>query len=271
MLFLILLKHFSNIKMEKYFESISRNTSKIKGSSTNTTMNLISSFNGFGISQVKSFMERKQVTCLDLRTVMVEAGEKVMKSLPNDFITADEKFNLVANAVIEAIENIYENPMVILIDYKGISELYQLTIIVLMLKEKVKNINWYHLNFDTEAMFKLLYEEQKSRASHNLPERLITLLPVFYKKRDKNIKHSILISKKDIKHKLTYFKKWFENEQSLDSSITNLFNQFEPDNTNSNNIYIHFHINSESFVKYIDINGSDIDNFDDIFSNIDIT
>ena len=257
--------------MEKYFESILHNTQKIKGSSTNATMNLISSFNGFGISQVKSFMERKRVTCLDLRTFMVEAGEKVMKTLPNDFITTDEKFGLVADTVIESIENIYENPMVILVDYDGISELYQLTTIILMLKEKVKNINWYHLNFDMEAMFKLLYEEQKTRASYSLPERLITLLPVFYKKRDQNVKHSILMSKKEIKHQLMNFKKWFENEQSLDSSVTNLFNQFEPDNDNSNNTYIHFHINSESFVKFIDINGFDIENFDDVFSNIDIT
>ena len=260
--------------MEKYFKSILHNTPKIKGSSSGVTMNVISSFNGFGIAQLKSFMERKQVTCLDLRTFMVESAEKIMKSLPNEFITADEKFELIADVVIESIENIYENPMVILVDYDGINELYQLTVIILMLKERIKNINWYHLNFDSDAMFKLLYEEQKTRSGYNLPERLMTLLPVFYKKRDQNVKHCITISKKVIKYQLMNFKKWFENEQDLDSAVTKLFYQFESDGTNdnnNNNTYIHFHINSESFVKYIDINASDIDNFDDIFSIIDIT
>lgn len=254
--------------MENYFKSILHDTPKIKGSSTNTTINFISSFNGFGIAQVKSFMERKQVTCLDLRTFMVESGEKVMKSLPNEFITINEKFALIADSVIESIKNIYENPMVILVDYNNaVNELYQLSVIIMLLKEKVKNVNWYHLNFDAEAMFKLLYEEQKTRAKYSLPERLMTLLPIFYKKRDKNDKHSILISKKDIKYQLMNFKKWFENEQSLDSSVTKLFNQF---NADSNNIYIHFYISSEFFVKFIDINGSNLDNLDDLFSGIDI-
>lgn len=258
--------------MEKYFKSILHNTSKIKGSSSGVTMNVISSFNGFGITQLKSFMERKHVTCLELRTFMVESAEKVMKSLPNEFIKRDEKFELIADSVIESIENIYENPMVILVDYDGINELYQLTSTILMLKERIKNINWYHLNFDSDAMSKLLYEEQKIRPRYNLPEKLMTLLPVFYKKRDKTVKHSIAINKGMIKHQLMYFKKWFANEQDLDSAVTKLFYQFESDDTNdsNNNVYIHFHINSESFVKYIDINGSDIDNFDDIFSGIDI-
>lgn len=258
--------------MEKYFKSILHNTLKIKGSSSGVTMNVISSFNGFGIAQLKSFMERKQVTCLELRTFMVESAEKVMKSLPNEFITTDEKFELMANVVIESIENIYENPMVILVDYDGINELYQLTAIILMLKERIKNINWYHLNFDTIAMFKLLYEEQQSRPGYNLPERLMTLLPVFYKKGDKTVKHSIAINKGMIKRQLMLFKKWFNNEQDLDSAVTKLFYQFESDDTDdSKNItYIHFHINSESFVKYIDISESEIDSFDDIFSGIDL-
>ena len=258
--------------MEKYFKSILHNTSKIKGSSSGITMNVISTLNGFGIAQLKSFMERKQVTCLDLRTYMIESAEKVMKSLPNEFITVGERFELIADVVIESIENVYENPMVILVNYDAFNELYQLTTLVLKLKERIKNINWYHLNFNIDAMFKFLYEEQKTRAGYNLPERLMTLLPLFYKKRDKSVKHSIEITKDMIKHQLMYFKKWFNNEQDLDSAVTKLFYRFESDDTNnSNNItYIHFHINSESFVKYIDIAGSDIDNIDDIFSGIDI-
>lgn len=261
--------------MEKYFESILHNiddkndTQKIKGSSINTTFNVVSSFDGFGINQFKLFIEKKRITCLNLRTLVREAGEKVMKSLPNEYITTDEKFELVANMTIESIENIYENPMVILVDYVGIDELYQLSAIILMLKKNAKNINWYHLNFDMDVMFNILKEEQKARATHSLTERFMELLPVFYKKQDKKIEHSILLDKKEFKYKLMNFKKWFENELSLNTAVTNLFNQFDSLDDDKA-IYIHFRISPESFVKFIDINSDNANNLDDAFSKIDI-
>lgn len=258
--------------MEQYFKSILHNTSKIKGSSSGVTMNVISTFNGFGIPQLKSFMERKRVTCLDLRTYLGDSAAKVMKSLPNEFIAAAEKFELIADAAAESIENIYENPMVILADYVDVGEIYYLSAIILALKERIKNINWYHLNFSGDAMFELLREEQKNRPDYDLPNKLIELLSTLYRKREQLDKHCITINKKSMKSYLMYFKKWFDDEQSLDSAVTKLFYQFESGDTNdsNNNIYIHFTINSELYVKYVDIDMSDIDKLDDAFSSIDL-
>ena len=162
--------------------------------------------------------------------------------------------------------------MVILVKYIENGDLHSLSSIVLLLKERMHSINWYHLNFDADAMFKLLCDEQKNRPEYNLPHLLMSLLPVYYKKQDQNTKHSIAMNKKTITHHLMLFKKWFDNEQSLDSTITNLFNQFDPDDVNNSNstTHIHFRINSDSFVKYIDINVSDVDNFDDVFSKIEL-
>ena len=252
--------------MEKYFNSIFFDTPKIKGSSNNVSINVISTFNSFGIAQIKAFMEKKLITCLELNKYLIESGEKVMKVLPNEFISNEEKFKLISDDVIETIKNIYEYPMVIIVNYDAYSTLYQLTTLTILLKEKIENMNWYHLNFDLEAMLKLLYDVQQNKIIYSLPDRFLKSLPIFYKKRNNYDNHSILITKEDIKYQLMNFKKWFDDEESLNSSITNLFNEFNSDD----NIYIHFHINSEYYIKYIDINRTDLDNFEDMLTKINI-
>lgn len=228
-------------------------TKDSKNSTGNIPLNVIIIFSKIGRKQVNEFLENKHLKSMILNVYFKEALFKILKNLPNEYISKEDYARLVINRTVNDIKSDYTDNHVLIVEIKKRYELENSNNVLEQLNYLYNDTNMYFLNFDIESMFN--YVENNYAEDKITPEILINSIIECYTKK-LNDNHNIKLYRKSIIHNFKIFKKFFPDELSLIELLTYLFDNYI---FNDDVDYIHIAIYSTSYVKFLDVNLSNIE------------
>lgn len=228
-------------------------TKDSKKSTDDIPLNVIIMFNKIGKKQVDEFLENKHLKQMYLNVYYKEAVFKVLKNLPNEYINNDDYTRLVLDCTVNDIKSNYTCNHILISKIKNYAELINFNNVLERLNSIYNYNNIYFLNFDIESMFKYVnynYFEDKIT-----PNRLLNCIIECYTKK-LNDNHDIKLYRKDIIRSFKMFKKFSPDELSLIRLLAPLFDEFIYEDDVG---YMHVKFNSKSYVKFLDVNLSNIE------------
>lgn len=229
-------------------------TKDSKKSTDDIPLNVIIMFNKIGKKQVDEFLENKHLKQMYLNIYYKEASFKVLKNLPNEYISNDDYSRLVLDCMVNDIKSNYTCNHILIVNVKKYSDVFILNNTLEKLNFIYNNhVNMYFLNFDIESMFKYIeYNYFENKLS---PKTLLdNILECYTKKLNDN--YNIKLCKKSIANSFKVFKKFFANESYLMNELTRLFDKFIYEDDVG---YMHVKINSNFYVKFLNVNLSNIE------------
>lgn len=235
------------------FEIHKGGTKDSKNSTDDIPLNVIIIFSKIGRKQVNNFLENKHLKQISLKIYFKEALFKILKNLPNEYISKEDYVRLVIDRTVNDIKSDYTDNHVLIVEIKKRYELENFNNVLEQLNYLYNYTNMYFLNFDIESMFN--YVENNYAEDKITPKILINSIIECYTKK-LNDNHNIKLYRKDIIRSVKIFKKFSPNELSLIKILTPLFDNYI---LNDDVGYIHIVIYSTSYVKFLDVNLSNIE------------
>ena len=235
------------------FEIHKGGTKDSKNSTDDIPLNVIIIFSKIGRKQVNEFLENKHLKSMILNVYFKEALFKILKNLPNEYISKEDYVRLVIDRTVNDIKSDYTDNHVLIVEIKKRYELENFNNVLEQLNYLYNYTNMYFLNFDIESMFN--YVENNYAEDKITPKILINSIIECYTKK-LNDNHNIKLYRKSIIHNFKIFKKFFPDELSLIELLTYLFDNYI---FNDDVDYIHIAIYSTSYVKFLDVNLSNIE------------
>ena len=229
-------------------------TKDSKKSTDDIPLNVITIFNGIGKKQVDEFLENEHLKPMNLDVYFEEGMFKLLKNLPNEYISGDDYSRLLINNIANDIKSDYTNNHVLIANMLDTTDLNKFNNILERLNFIYNNhINMYFLNFDIESMFR--YVEYNYFEYKILPKVLLDNILEYYTTKQ-NDNHDIKLCKKSIVNGFKVFKKFYANELYLTNELTPLFDKFIFEDDVG---YMHIKINSNSYMKFLNVNLSNIE------------
>lgn len=234
------------------------------GSSDNLKQfNLIITQAGICQPDLIKYFELKNIPIIDLYPFIMSRLNIAFDELPNEYIDYDKLSSTVIEELFAAIESNIDKDTLFIIDLLDAS----VNIIeFLNYIKKHYNVAIFFINADIEAGIEYIISSPKKYGRFKL-KRYLKHIQYYYSKAESNDHDTITLNYKSIKNELLKFKKVFDNEKDLDSSISEIFESFELKHTDTAQIVF---LLDNTQAEYINISSKDLANILVKFDEINI-